>query len=133
VPVSDLILIPKSKAKAIELAPILCAGGTALGGVRSANLKSGQWLCVTGAAGGVGGLAVQYGKHFGYRVVAIDSGQKEKHCMELGADIFVDYEENTTLVQRIKEATNGGVHGTVVCSASPVSYSLVYFPALTWM
>lgn len=83
-PVSDLVPIPKSTAKATELASLLCAGGTALGGVRSANLKPGQWLCVPGAAGGVGGLAVQYGKHFGYCVVAIDSNKKEKHCMELG-------------------------------------------------
>ncbi|CZR68104.1 related to Alcohol dehydrogenase 1 [Phialocephala subalpina] len=123
VPVSNLISIPKSTAKATELAPLLCAGGTALGGVRSANLKPGEWLCVVGAAGGVGGLAVQYGKHFGYHVVAIDSNKKEKHCMKMGADVFVDYEDTETVVHRIREATNGGSHGTVVCSASPTSYS----------
>ncbi|KAE9377621.1 GroES-like protein [Stipitochalara longipes BDJ] len=121
-PVSDLISIPKSTAKATELAPLLCAGGTALGAVRSANLNSGEWLCVAGAAGGVGGLAVQYGKHFGYLVIAIDSSMKEDYCRNLGVDAFVYYEESTAVVQRIKEVTNGGVHGTVVCSASPASY-----------
>lgn len=122
-PVSDLVAIPKSTANAIELAPLLCAGSTALGGVRAANLKSGQWLCVTGAAGGVGGLAVRYGKHLGYHVVAIDSKTKESHCRDIRADVFVNYEDSETVVQRVKEATNGGVQGTVVCSASPVSYS----------
>jgi propanol-preferring alcohol dehydrogenase len=124
-PVSDLISIPKTTASATELAPLLCAGGTALGAVRSANLNPGEWLCVAGAAGGVGGLAVKYSKHFGYRVVAIDSSHKESYCKNLGSDAFVGYEESTTVVQRVTEATGGGVHGTVVCNASPASYSLV--------
>ena len=115
----------------MELAPLLCAGGTALGSVRSANLKRGEWLCVVGAAGGVGGLAVQYGKHFGCRVIAIDSSTKEDYCRNLGVDVFVDYEESATVVQRIKEATSGGVHGSVVCSASPASYLLVFLTAVT--
>lgn len=128
IPASDLIPIPKSSRDATELAPLLCGGGTALGGVRSANVKLGEWLCISGAAGGVGGLAVRYGKYLGYRVIAIDSKVKESHCKELGADVFVNYEEEDLLVKRIQEATNGGVQGTVVCSASPVSYLFVSPP-----
>lgn len=123
VPISDLVPIPKSTMKASELAPLLCAGGTALGGVRSANVKYGDWICIVGAAGGVGGLAVRYAKHAGCHVVAIDSKTKQEHCESLGADCFVDYENAGTVVQRVKDATKGGPQGTVVCSAAPASYT----------
>lgn len=122
-PTSNLIRIPKSNAHAYELAPLLCAGGTALGAVRSAGVRPGDWLCVTGAAGGVGSLAVQYAKDLGCKVVAIDSKQKESSCTSNGADLFINYEDADVLVERITKATDGGVHGTVVCSANPTSYS----------
>lgn len=125
-PLRELIRIPSTSHAAKDLAPLLCAGATALGGVRSTNLNAGEWLCVVGAAGGVGGLAVKYGKHFGHRVVAIDSREKEKRCVDLGADVFVDYEDGERVVERVMDATKEGVNGTVVCSASPVSYSLVF-------
>lgn len=124
-PLSELIRIPSTSSKAKELAPLLCAGATALGGVRTTNLKAGEWLCIVGAAGGVGGLAVRYAKHFGYRVVAIDSRTKQSRCLDLGADIFVDYEDSESVVERVREATKEGANGVIVCSTSPVSYSLV--------
>ncbi|KAK5446755.1 hypothetical protein LTS15_009688 [Exophiala xenobiotica] len=123
IPTSDLVHIPTSSAQAFELAPLLCAGGTALGGVRSAGVLAGDWMCITGAAGGVGSLAVQYAKHLGYKVVAIDSKKKEEYCKSIGADRFIDFEDTDTVVKRITDATDGGVQGTVVCSANPASYS----------
>lgn len=122
-PTSNLIRIPKGNARASELAPLLCAGGTALGAVRSAGVQPGDWLCITGAAGGVGSLAVQYAKNLGYKVVAIDSKQKESYCKSSGADLFINFEDADTVVKRITDATDGGVQGTVVCSANPTSYA----------
>lgn len=111
------------------LAPLLCAGGTALGAVRTANVSPGAWLCVSGAAGGVGSLAVRYGKHLGYRVIAIDSQTKEDHCKALGADSFVGYEEKDLLVERVRSVASKegeeGVMGVVICSASAISYQFV--------
>lgn len=118
---SDLIRIPASNRSARELAPLLCAGGTALAGVRSTGVQPGQWLCVTGAAGGVGSLAVQYAKYHGCRVIAIDSKSKQARCEVLGA-VFVDYEDSDTVVERVKNISDGAVKGTVVCSANPASY-----------
>lgn len=79
---------------------------------------------MTGAAGGVGALACRYALHLGLKVVAIDSAQKAAICEALGVHAFVDYETADTVTSRIKEATGGsGVHGVVVCSANPASYS----------
>lgn len=105
-----------------EIAPLLCSGGTALAGVRAAGLNAGDWLCVVGAAGGVGSLALQYGKHLGYKVVAIDSEKKRHHCEALGIE-FVEYEDAENIVHRVIEITGEGPKGTVICSASPASYS----------
>ncbi|KAL1845533.1 alcohol dehydrogenase [Diaporthe australafricana] len=121
-PSSDLIAIPSTQRSVGEIAPLLCSGGTALAGVRAAGLYSGDWLCVTGAAGGVGSLALQYGKHSGYKVVAVDSEKKRHHCETLGAK-FVAYEDAKNIVRRVMEITGGGAKGTVVCSANPASYS----------
>lgn len=121
--VSGLVHIPRNDVPAYKLAPLLCAGGTALGAVRSSGVREGDWLCVPGAAGGVGSLAVRYAKHFGLKVVAIDSKRKELHCKNVGADLFVDYEDGNTVVTRIAAGTGGGVQGTVVCAANPTSYS----------
>lgn len=105
-----------------EIAPLLCSGGTALAGVRATGMNASDWLCVVGAAGGVGSLALQYGKYLGYKVVAIDSEKKRHHCEALGHK-FIAYEDAENLVRRVIEITGGGPKGTVVCSASPASYS----------
>lgn len=122
-PVSGLVHIPQNGIPAYKLAPLLCAGGTALGAVRSSGVREGDWLCVPGAAGGVGSLAVRYARYFGLKVVAIDSKRKEVHCKNAGADLFVDFEEGDTVVTRIVAGTGGGVQGTIVCAANPKSYS----------
>ncbi|RYC78554.1 hypothetical protein BFJ63_vAg18573 [Fusarium oxysporum f. sp. narcissi] len=122
---SSLIPIPFNTIPATHIAPLLCAGGTALAGLRATGLATpGKWVCLTGAAGGVGGLASRYALHEGLKVVAVDSAQKADICKALGVHAFVDYENADTVVSRIKEATGGsGPHGVVVCSANPQSYS----------
>ncbi|UPL02819.1 hypothetical protein LCI18_013753 [Fusarium solani-melongenae] len=122
---SSVIPIPSNTIPATHIAPLLCAGGTALAGLRATGLSTpGKWVCITGAAGGVGGLASRYALHEGLKVVAVDSAQKADVCKALGVHAFVDYEDADTVVSRIKEATGGsGPHGVVVCSANPQSYS----------
>jgi NADPH:quinone reductase-like Zn-dependent oxidoreductase len=55
------------------------------------GLQSGQTLLVAGAAGGVGHLAVQFGKHAGARVIGSGSARNREFVLSLGADQYVDY------------------------------------------
>lgn len=55
------------------------------------QLKQGQTLIVAGAAGGVGQLAVQFGKVAGATVVGIARDVNRDLVLGLGADEFIDY------------------------------------------
>lgn len=50
------------------------------------------------------------------RPIAIDGGEaKEKLCMEIGAEAFVDFTKTKDVAGRIKEIAGGvGAHGVVV-------------------
>ena len=56
-----------------------------------ANLSSGQKVLITGAAGGVGSMAVQLAKAKNAFVIGTASGKNEQFVRDLGADEFVDY------------------------------------------
>jgi NADPH:quinone reductase-like Zn-dependent oxidoreductase len=66
------------------------------------GLQSGQTLLVAGAAGGVGHLAVQFGKHAGARVIGSGSARNREYVLGLGADEYVDYTS-----QDVGEAVSG--------------------------
>ena len=52
-------------------------------------LREGQWLLVTGAAGAVGGFALQLARARGLKTVAVAAPADEPLVGELGADAFV--------------------------------------------
>jgi propanol-preferring alcohol dehydrogenase len=82
----QLVRVP-SGLPAVAAAPLCCAGWTALGAVRGAHLGAGQRLAVFGL-GGVGHLAVQYARHLGIKVVAVDVNEaKLEHALALGAEV----------------------------------------------
>ncbi|SSD62241.1 related to Alcohol dehydrogenase 1 [Saccharomycodes ludwigii] len=60
--------IPKGTDLA-EVAPILCAGVTVYKALKTAELIAGDWVAISGAAGGLGSLATQYAKAMGYRLL----------------------------------------------------------------
>lgn len=71
------------------------------------GLKPGEWLVVTGAAGGVGLTAVEIGKQLGARVIAIAGGpEKCAVARDYGADATVDH-HGGKVGDRIKELTDG--------------------------
>jgi NADPH2:quinone reductase len=72
-----------------------------------ARMKSGEWLLVHGAAGGVGLTAVEIGKAMGAKVIAT-AGTKEKLaiCAQHGADYLIDY-SHEDIRERVKEITGG--------------------------
>ncbi|KAG7193462.1 alcohol dehydrogenase [Scheffersomyces spartinae] len=101
------------------VSPILCAGITVYKALKTANLKAGQWVAISGAAGGLGSLAVQYAKAMGYRVVGIDGGSdKEEFAKSLGAEAFVDFTKVKDIPAEIQKITKGGPHGVINVSVS---------------
>jgi NADPH:quinone reductase-like Zn-dependent oxidoreductase len=58
------------------------------------GLKPGQRVLIHGAAGGVGGFAVQFAKAKGAYVLATASGEGLAQVKALGADMVIDYEKD---------------------------------------
>ncbi len=74
-------------------------------------LEPGRTLAVTGAAGAVGGYAVQLGKAGGLRVVADASPADEQLVKELGADVVVPRGDG--FAARVREVLPEGADGLV--------------------
>ena len=74
-------------------------------------LQPGQTLAVTGAAGAVGGYAVELGVSEGLRVIAVARPQDEAVVKRFGAERFVPSGE--AAVRGLRDATGGGVDGLI--------------------
>ncbi|GAA2259837.1 NADP-dependent oxidoreductase [Kitasatospora cystarginea] len=59
--------------------------------VDTANVRAGQRVLVTAAAGGVGHFAVQFARHLGAHVIATASAARHPWLKELGANETIDY------------------------------------------
>ena len=75
------------------------------------GLKPGQTLAVTGAAGAVGGYAVELGVADGLRVIAVASASDEALLKKLGAEAVVPRGEDAA--QRIRRIVPEGVDGLI--------------------
>jgi NADPH2:quinone reductase len=74
---------------------------------RRADLRAGETLLVHGGAGGVGSAAIGLAKAAGATVIATAGGERKRaSCLELGADVAVDYTAED-FVAVVKEATGG--------------------------
>ncbi len=72
-----------------------------------ARVQPGETLLVHAGAGGVGSAALQLGVHAGARVFATaGSPEKTKLCLELGAELAINYRE-TDFADAVLEATEG--------------------------
>lgn len=144
-----VVPLPEGVDTAI-VGPVLCGGVTAYKALKVSNARAGDWVVVTGAGGGLGSFALQYGKALGFRIIAIDTGaDKEKLCLELGAEEFVDF-ANGKILETIQKITAGkgakaviglapneqaynesltylGFHGTLVCVGLPHMAAKVAF------
>ena len=96
---ADTIVVPDDRVlpiphdlDAAQAACLPIAGGTALQALTDeSHVLEGQWVLITGAAGGVGHFAVQIAKSFRAYVVAVCSAGNAAFVRELGADEVVDY------------------------------------------
>jgi NADPH:quinone reductase len=88
VPAESVTRVPAGATDA-EAATLPMNGLTTQQALDLLDLAPGQTLAVTGAAGAVGGYAVQLGKVHGLRVIADASPQDEQLVKDLGADVVV--------------------------------------------
>jgi propanol-preferring alcohol dehydrogenase len=100
----------------MEIAPVLCAGVTVYKGLKMTEAKPGDWIVVSGI-GGLGHLAVQYGKQMGFHVAAIDVDDEKLDLAErLGASLKINARKVDPGAFIKKEI--GGAHGVLVTAAS---------------
>jgi propanol-preferring alcohol dehydrogenase len=86
---SGLIAVPHDLS-AVAAAPLLCAGLTTFSALRNAPARAGDLVAVFGV-GGLGHLGVQYARHMGFEVVAIDRGDdRAELSKKLGAHHYID-------------------------------------------
>ena len=106
---------------------MLCAGITTYAALRRSEAKSGQWVVVSGAGGGLGHIAVQLSaRSMAHRVIGIDDGVKEALVRECGAEHFIDINKHNdkSIVEEVKRFTDGiGAHAAIVCNTSNKAYA----------
>src|SRR5271170_4022886 len=86
---SGLVSIPDGLSS-VDAAPLLCAGITTFGALRNSPAKAGDLVAVLGI-GGLGHLALQYARHMGFEVAAIDRGANTAElARKLGAHHYID-------------------------------------------
>lgn len=90
--------------------------------------RAGQWIVLVGAGGGLGHLAIQNAKVMGMRVIAVDGGaEKEKICLSLGAERFIDYTSVQNISAEVLRITTYGPQGVIVFAISTQSYAAAPF------
>jgi NADPH:quinone reductase-like Zn-dependent oxidoreductase len=100
-------LVPKPPAVSWEAAGALfVAGTTAYAAVRAVDLRAGDTVAVSAAAGGVGALAVQLARRAGAKVVALASPPHHAWLAAHGA-LPVTYGDG--VVDRIRDGAGGKV------------------------
>ncbi|MGW4125943.1 NADP-dependent oxidoreductase [Nocardia sp. NPDC004711] len=104
-------LTPKPKNVPWEVAGgLYIAGVTAWGAVHSVRLEQGESVVVSGAAGGVGSLAVQLARRAGATVIGLASERNHEWLQSHGV-IPVAYGDG--VMDRIKAAAPGGIHAFI--------------------
>src|ERR1700733_12413289 len=87
---SSLMAVP-DELSSVDAAPLLCAGLTTFSALRNSPARAGDLVAVLGV-GGLGHLGLQYARHMGFEVIAIDrgGGDKAELAKKLGAHHYVD-------------------------------------------
>jgi NADPH:quinone reductase-like Zn-dependent oxidoreductase len=86
-----------------EAAAVPLVALTALQALRDeGHIQQGQRVCINGASGGVGTMAVQIAKIYGTHITTITSADNLDFCRELGADVTLDYRQPNSTQQQEK-------------------------------
>jgi NADPH:quinone reductase len=113
---AELALAPAERVAAMpeqvsfaEAAALVIGGGTAHKGlVDVGQLRAGQTVLITAAAGGVGSLAVQIAAAVGARPLGVASAANHEYLRRLGATDVFDYHA-ADWVRQARAAAPGGV------------------------
>lgn len=106
VPVEDLIPIPDELGPRDAVA-LLHDGVTATGLLERISVKPGEWVLVTGAAGGMGVLLVQLARTAGGRVIGAARGTRKLALLQdVGAEAVVDYSA-AGWTEQVRDVTGG--------------------------
>lgn len=118
---AELVVVPAASAAPApaghplaEAATLPMNGLTARQALDLLGLAPGATLAVTGAAGAVGGYAVQLAVLTGLRVVAVARPGDEETVRSLGAHAFVPAGDD--LVAALRESVPGGLDALVDCA-----------------
>ncbi|MEV4260065.1 NADP-dependent oxidoreductase [Kribbella sp. NPDC049584] len=95
----------------VDLASASTFGLNGLTALQAVNALEGQTVLVTGAAGGVGGYAVELAKHRGLTVIASARAHDEQLVADLGADHFVNRDDD--LAAAVRRIVPAGVDGVI--------------------
>ncbi len=105
----------------MNIAPILCAGVTVYKGLKMTEARPGEWVTISGI-GGLGHVAVQYAKAMGLRIAAVDvADDKLELAKKYGAEVVANA-KTENVVEKIRNATDGGTHGVLVTAVSPKAF-----------
>lgn len=100
-----------SGVSVVEAASLPLPAITAEQALVALDLRAGQWLLVTGAAGGVGGFAIELAVLRGLRVIAQARPEDEALVRGLGAEAFVSRYEH--LADAVRALVPGGADGAL--------------------
>lgn len=121
-PETAVITFPEeslTKASYAELAPLLCAGATVYGAIRTSNWKPGD-LCIVQGIGGLGHLAIQYASKLGLRVYTVSSSSsKAELAKSLGATGHIDASATPDLVEHIRSLSPTGDGAKLILCTAP--------------
>jgi D-arabinose 1-dehydrogenase-like Zn-dependent alcohol dehydrogenase len=116
--VEALVNIP-DQLSSVDGAPLLCAGRTTFGALKSCCAKGGDLVAVHGL-GGLGHLAVQYAAKLGFKTAALSRGSdKEELAYKLGANLYIDTSATDAAQELMK---HGGAR--VILSTAPNSKAI---------
>jgi NADPH:quinone reductase-like Zn-dependent oxidoreductase len=108
---ADLVVAAPDSLGLAEACTLPMNGVTALLAIDALGLGPGAAILVTGAAGAVGGYAVQLARSFGLNIVAHGRPGDEELLRELGAQPIVT--EVDSVSEAVRQALPGGVDGVI--------------------
>ena len=115
-PASTLVRVPDG-VPAAQIAPLCCAGWTAMGAISEAAVARGVTVALFGF-GGLGHLALQIARSRELRVAVADISEKK---LEQAKSAGADFVESAETVSRSLQKQWGGVDAAIVLTPSPAA------------
>ncbi len=110
---SEVLVRIRPELDAVKGAPLVCAGRTALGALKHCGAQAGDLVAIHGL-GGLGHLAIQYGKKMGFKVLVLSRGlAKRQLALDLGAFAYLD----TTAKDVVEQIHQMGGARAIICLA----------------